>query len=333
MLEGQFSLFDAAQAATTGTAVAWPNIPEYDSRLLMAMEKEMLGLYLTGHPLDSVSDLILRHATVTSRDFQPPLEGEIVATVIQDGQPLIAAGLITEMKSISTRSNKMMAFLTVEDLYGQFEVIVFPNVLETQAAMLVRDTAVWVEGRASVKEDEEPKILAERFLPLAADSPLPGLPGRSRNGGSGRGFPKPAGGDRDTRPYPNRSVTSQSPGTSGQMPEASGQLSGTSGQLSGTSSQNPAASSMRPGTAQQPVSDDTIRLKLRIPDTLTQQESAAVEALLQYFEGHTPAHVYENGTKTPSRKVLVDAGPVLYRALLRLVGEQNVKLEASEPVR
>ena len=90
---------------------------------------------------------------------------------------------------------------------------------------------------------------------------------------------------------------------------------------------------MRPGTAQQPVSDDTIRLKLRIPDTLTQQESAAVEALLQYFEGHTPAHVYENGTKTPSRKVLVDAGPVLYRALLRLVGEQNVKLEASEPVR
>src|SRR5690606_19289708 len=81
-------------------------------------------------------------------------------------------------------------FLTVEDLYGQFEVIVFPNVLESQAAMLVRDTAVWVEGRASVKEDEEPKILAERFLALTADGVLPGLPGRGRNG-VGRGFRKP----------------------------------------------------------------------------------------------------------------------------------------------
>ena len=172
MLEGQFSLFDAGSSATTGMAVEWPDIPEYDPRLLMAMEKEMLGLYLSGHPLDGVSALMEKHATVTARDFQPV--GEEGGPIrLKDGQNVVTAGIITEMKSISTRNSKMMAFLTLEDLYGQFEVIVFPNVLESQAPLLALEQPVWVEGRVSMKEEEVPKILAKRFLALSADGPLP----------------------------------------------------------------------------------------------------------------------------------------------------------------
>lgn len=323
MLEGQFSLFDAANAANTanasntGSAVAWPNIAEYDPKLMMAMEKEMLGLYLTGHPLDSVADLILRHATVTSRDFLPMLEEEPSQTVIQDGQSLIAAGLITEMKTISTRSNRMMAFLTVEDLYGQFEVIVFPNVLESQAAMLVRDTAVWVEGRASVKEDEEPKILAERFLALTADGVLPGLPGRARNGG-GRGFRKPAPPDPSQMMPPAAAMPAGV--RAGGHPQTGVQTGGTM----------PVGATMPVGKPPQVSAEGQeagIRLKLRIPETLEPSARAAVEALLQYFDGSVPAHLYENGSKSPSRRLRVDGSPVLYRALAGLVGEANVKLE------
>ena len=217
MLEGQFSLFDAGASATTGMAVEWPAIPEYDSRLLMAMEKDMLGLYLSGHPLDSVASLMEQHVTVTAKDFQTTgEEGEPLR--LKDGQAVVTAGIITEMKSISTRSNKMMAFLTLEDQYGQFEVIVFPNVLESQAQLLAREQPVWVEGRVSVKEEEEPKILAERFLPLVQGGQLPGLPGRNRGNGPGRGFQQ---GQRN-RPSQARSESgmesSSDSGTESRMP-------------------------------------------------------------------------------------------------------------------
>lgn len=188
ILEGQFSLFDAGASAASGITVEWPAIPEYDPRLLMAMEKEMLGLYLSGHPLDSVSDLMRQHATVTSRDFQPVAEeGEPIR--LKDGQPVVVAGIITEMKSISTRNNKMMAFLTLEDLYGQFEVIVFPAILETHAQLLSLEQPVWVEGRVSVKEEEVPKILAERLLALVRGGSLPGPIGRGKGGLANHGFP------------------------------------------------------------------------------------------------------------------------------------------------
>ncbi len=328
MLEGQFSLFDAGQAAAgaqpggpphadTGTTVAWPNIPEYDPKLMMAMEKEMLGLYLTGHPLDSVADLVLRHATVTSKDFQPVTEETLSPTEMADGQPLIAAGLVTEMKTISTRSNKMMAFLTMEDLYGQFEVIVFPNVLEKQGPMLAKDAALWVEGRASVKEDEEPKILADRFLELIPDGPLPGLPVRARNGGA-RGFRQAAPPGPAAPPRPNvagSGAMGSDPGAPGQVPVACGP---------GMVIAPVTGSGMHPPLA--PEAD--LRMKLRIPDTLPEADRAAVEALLALFDGPVPLHLYENGSKAPSRRLRVDGGPVLYRALVRLVGETNLKLES-----
>jgi len=287
MLEGQFSLFDAGASATTGMAVEWPAIPEYDSRLLMAMEKDMLGLYLSGHPLDSVAALMERHATVTARDFQSTgEEGDPIR--LKDGQPVITAGIITEMKSISTRSNKMMAFLTLEDLYGQFEVIVFPNVLESQAQLLAREQPVWVEGRVSVKEEEEPKILAERFLPLAPDGQLPRLPG-SGKGGGGRGF-QHHGKAPVMEPQHVYSKDAPSPGQPGRL---------------------------------------DIRMKVRIPAEIPERDRKAVHALLHYFDGVVPAYVYENGSRASSMKLSVHADPILSDALVRLLGPDNVKIEAS----
>ena len=390
MLEGQFSLFDAGTAANSEVAVAWPAIPEYDPRLLMAMEKEMLGLYLTGHPLDGVADLIGQYATVSARDFQPPLEGEVETVRLKDGQPAIAAGIITEMKSISTRSNRMMSFLTVEDLYGQFEVIVFPNVLESQAPLLSRDAAIWVEGRVSVREDEEPKILAERFLPLSKEGPLPALPGRGRNGnGGGRGFPPvireagdsryqrgnltngradggtamgndAAGERRAAAAMPEGSVPGRDGGaphgysteavrkTAVPEPSASG-VTAQAGQSGRVTVPDAAATAVHPGETPAdaivralggtPVpigapdapacflSPAVARLKVRIPPEAPAQDRAAVHALLQYFEGGIPAHVYETGSRAPSSRYCVEMGLVLARSLIGILGEENVKAE------
>jgi len=190
-LDGQFSLFDVAQTnsltvagdgihSSSSISVEWPEIEEYSDKLLMVMEKEMLGLYLSGHPLDPFIHLIEKYATVTSKDFLTDNEEETTGKLL-DGQQVITAGIIAEMKSISTRSNKMMAFLTLEDLTGQFEVIIFPNVLEANAAVLVKEQPVWVEGRISIKEEEEPKILAERLLVLELNGPVPKFQ-QNRNG-------------------------------------------------------------------------------------------------------------------------------------------------------
>lgn len=289
MLEGQLSLFDAGASASSGITVEWPAIPEYDPRLLMAMEKEMLGLYLSGHPLDSVSDLMQQHVTVTSRDFQPAAEeGEPIR--LKDGQLVVVAGIITEMKSISTRSNKMMAFLTLEDLYGQFEVIVFPTVLETHAQLLSLEQPVWVEGRVSVKEEEVPKILAERLLALAHGGSLPGPIGRGGGGMANHGFPA-------AFPAANHELT-----------------------------QEP-ASSYKPGSSSNASSPETARLKVRLPVEIRKRDRLAVHALLRYFDGTVPAYVYENGSKSFSDRYSVEPASILAGALVNLLGSENVKLE------
>jgi len=181
LMTGQLSLFDTAE---TDHSVNhdWPDIEEYDSKLLLAMEKETMGLYISGHPLDEYQDIIKDIVTVYSNDFELPEDGTSIDSRIKDGQFARIAGIIADIKTISTKNNKMMAFVTVEDLYGQLEVIVFPKIYETSGRMLFVDNPVVIQGNISVKEDESPKLLANKIIPLSsASQELSGAEGMGNN--------------------------------------------------------------------------------------------------------------------------------------------------------
>ena len=148
-------------------------------RELLSTEKEMLGIYISGHPLEKIKEQILSQITITSVDMrnidEENLSGNLenVSTIemqniektkYTDGQTVKIAGIITSVKKKITKSNKMMAFITVEDLYGQIEIIAFENVYMSAQNNLIEENIVLIEGRLSIREDEETKIVASKIL-------------------------------------------------------------------------------------------------------------------------------------------------------------------------
>jgi DNA polymerase-3 subunit alpha len=170
MMTGQFSLFDVMPEEDRIATIEWPQMEEYDKRLLLAMEKDMLGLYLTGHPLDTFEDQIRQHVTHFSYEFEVSEEEDHHENKLSDNQFVRIAGLVADVKTISTKNNRLMAFVTVEDLYGQMEVVVFPNIYEECSRFLDSDSPIWVEGRINLKEDEQAKILASQIKPLTLNN-------------------------------------------------------------------------------------------------------------------------------------------------------------------
>lgn len=161
-IEGQLSLFQisADSMHNSGMTAQLPDVAEFSKDLLMAMEKEMLGVYLTGHPLSDYADKIEKISTITSEDIVHAEEGGD----IRDGMAVTIAGMISSKKTLITKKNKMMAFVQLEDLYGTTEVIVFPNVYEAALNLLKNDAVIVVRGTVNFKEDEEPKVLADRIF-------------------------------------------------------------------------------------------------------------------------------------------------------------------------
>jgi DNA polymerase-3 subunit alpha len=158
---GQLSMFDLVEDKTEESAWArlhdeYPELPEPSPRERLAMEKEALGLYLSGHPLEEY-DAVLK--------LFPRLTALQELEELPDGSPVIAAGMISTCKQIFTRAGKPMAFITLEDLTAEVEVVVFTSVFEKAKAALVTDSVVLVHGRISHK-DEESKILAEKIVLL-----------------------------------------------------------------------------------------------------------------------------------------------------------------------
>ena len=187
--DGQVSMFDlggASQNEMKELKYTYKVMPEFSERELLSMEKEMLGLYISGHPLDklrhqielqtNINTAIMREAQNTSDLDAEAIEGEEKTNIIneieansslneklQDGQFVKYAGIITSVKKKFTKTNKIMAFVTVEDLYGPTEVIVFENCYQNCSNILVEDNIVLVDGRLSIREDEETKIVAREI--------------------------------------------------------------------------------------------------------------------------------------------------------------------------
>jgi DNA polymerase-3 subunit alpha len=163
-IEGQISLFqmNADSMNSSGLSSRLPDVANFSKDLLMAMEKEMLGVYLTGHPLSDHAEKIERVATITSEDLA---HAEINGAV-QDGMAVVMAGMISSKRTLITKKNKMMAFVQLEDLFGTVEVVVFPNVYEAAQGLLKNDGVIVVKGTVNFKEDEEPKLLADKIFDI-----------------------------------------------------------------------------------------------------------------------------------------------------------------------
>ncbi|WP_017212225.1 DNA polymerase III subunit alpha [Clostridium beijerinckii] len=177
-IDGQISLF--ASEELKNPEVNYPNIKEFTKRNLLAMEKEMTGLYITGHPLDDYAQSLKMQTTneiskifLVQETLDDSLEsdmGEINMfnrqDALQDNDRVILGGILASVNQKVTRNNSIMAFLKLEDLTGTIEVIVFPKTLEKVKELCVTDSLVIVKGRLSLKEDEPPKLICESIEPL-----------------------------------------------------------------------------------------------------------------------------------------------------------------------
>ena len=166
---GQMSLFDfAAEEDKASFKVKIPDVAEYSKEDLLAFEKEVLGFYISGHPLEEYEEQWKNGISHVTTDFLPVEEGELPK--VHDGERAIVGGMITAKTMKATKTNKMMAFLNVEDLVGNVEVIVFPRDYEKNAALLNVDSKVFVSGRISAEEDKASKLIMEKIVPFAVAS-------------------------------------------------------------------------------------------------------------------------------------------------------------------
>ncbi len=162
---GQMNLFGDEDASVE--EIALPNVAEFSKKELLSFEKETTGIYFSGHPMEEYKEITEKLTRTTVGTIMASVEkdedGEIkvVEGGLTDGENIKLCGIVTARKNKTTKSNTQMAFVRVEDLFGGVEVIVFPKVLAKFNSMLREETAVMVEGRISIREDEAPKILCE----------------------------------------------------------------------------------------------------------------------------------------------------------------------------
>ncbi|MBD5588911.1 DNA polymerase III subunit alpha [Clostridium botulinum] len=170
-IEGQVNLFmDIMDNKESSIDIKYPNIKEFDKKYILQMEKEMTGLYFSGHPLEEYEETLKIQTSHLISDIIPKesLEGNLVDTIssIKDGDKVVVGGMITHVSKKLTRNNDMMAFIVLEDLYSSIEVIVFPKIFNMARNIINEDEVVLLKGRVSLREDEQPKLICEFMEPL-----------------------------------------------------------------------------------------------------------------------------------------------------------------------
>lgn len=159
-MAGQMSLFDlVADEDKASFDVQLPDVGEYPKDVLLSFEKDVLGIYLSGHPLEEYASLWEKTITNKTSDFV--LDDETNMCVVKDNSTAIVGGLIMDKKIKYTKNDKVMAFLQLEDLVGSLEVIVFPKDYEKNSSKLTEDNKVFIRGRVNVEEEKGAKLIAE----------------------------------------------------------------------------------------------------------------------------------------------------------------------------
>ena len=159
MMAGQMSLFDIVDdELKSDFEIKFPKVNEFSKQELLAFEKEVIGLYVSGHPLEEYQNMWKKNITRTSLDFQLNDEDE---TAVADNAREIIGGIISEVTVKVTKQNSVMAFVTIEDLYGTVEALVFPKLYEKYRQIIAEDNKVFITGRVTSGGEENAKIICE----------------------------------------------------------------------------------------------------------------------------------------------------------------------------
>ena len=302
-IDGQISLFQTnAESMEAGASNTLPDVKNFDNFTLTAQEKEMLGVYLTSHPLDEYAEIIENNVTVTSQDLALTADSEeegMIVSNVRDGMNAVMAGIVTGKKTLITKNGKMMAFVEMEDMYGPVEIVVFPNVYEKSSALIDEDSIISVKGTINFKEGETPKILANEIVDLrqleslrAEEAPEPSRPRR----------PEP-------RPQPAAQERPASP---------------------------PAAAPAAPERPQ-PVAETPEGLfKIRLPegdgihniDAQNENMLAKLSAVMRKYPGRWQGIIYypQGGSRRTGPELWAEPTDDFAREIKEIVGEENFKI-------
>ena len=166
VMEGQMSFFDIAPEEDKGNfQVSFPDVGEFDKETLLAFEKETLGIYVSGHPMEAYQELWQKNVTARTSDFIVDEDGH---TVVEDNSIVVVGGMITAKKVKTTRTSQLMAFVSLEDMVGTVEALVFPKIYEKNKQYLTEDSKVFLRGRASIGDDPVGKLVCEEVIPFSA---------------------------------------------------------------------------------------------------------------------------------------------------------------------
>ena len=162
-MAGQMSLFDiASEDEKEEFDIKMPEVGEYPKEMMLSFEKEVLGIYVSGHPMEEYQELWAKYITNKTTDFM--LDEETGTVVAEDQRTAIVGGMIAEKTIKYTKNDKVMAFLNLEDLVGNVEVVVFPKDYEKYSGLLAEDAKIFVKGRISVEEEKDGKLICEQIL-------------------------------------------------------------------------------------------------------------------------------------------------------------------------
>lgn len=162
-MAGQMSLFDlAGEEEKADYDIKMPEVGEYKKEVLLSFEKEVIGFYISGHPLEEYEVIWKRQISATTAEFM--LDEELGHAKIEDGKKVVIGGIIAGKTIKYTKNDKMMAFLTVEDLAGSVEIVVFPRDYEKYAGKLMEEEKVFITGRTSIEEDKDGKVILESMI-------------------------------------------------------------------------------------------------------------------------------------------------------------------------
>lgn len=165
-IAGQMSLFDTPDQEVAD--IDYPDIPEFDKRTILKMEKDTVGMYFSGHPMEEYTEKVKKITKHTLADVFRSVERDDEGNFIKaeggigDGEKICICGIIASRKNKTTKNNTQMAFLNIEDIFGSAEVIVFPKVYQKVSDKINEDSIVAIWGTLSIREDEKPKILCDK---------------------------------------------------------------------------------------------------------------------------------------------------------------------------
>ena len=164
-MAGQMSLFEFADEETKDDfRITMPNVPEYPKEELLAFEKETLGIYVSGHPMDAYESMWRKNITATTADFL--VDEETDRAVVTDGEMVTVGGMVAGKTVKTTRTGQMMAFVTLEDMLGSVEVLVFPKIYESRREIFSQDEKLFIQGRVSLGDEPVGKLVCERVIPF-----------------------------------------------------------------------------------------------------------------------------------------------------------------------